>query len=426
MSLLDLDHWQEILQTLRRNKLRTFLTACGVFWGVFMLLVMLGFARGLEKAVESDFKLFAFNTVFVWGQQTQKAYAGRQPGRQVQLTMEDLEAVRRIEGVELGLARNFFGGRFGGRGGAVTRGDKSGSFGVTAEEPEYLRLEALEMKRGRFLNPIDINDARKVAVIGPRVVETLFAPDEDPLGKSLKVGRMAFDVVGVYHTEETSGPRGDFFAGRIFVPRTTFARAFASGNKIGAMALLVAPGRPSVDVEEDVRKVLKARHRIDPTDTRALGGFNREKEFRKLTNLFFAIRTLSWFVGVLTLLAGAIGVSNIMMIAVSERTREIGIRKAIGATPATIMTQIVAESTVLTALAGYLAVVAGVGVLEVVARIVESLPRGEEPRLFAAPEIELGKTLLAALVLTVAGALAGLAPARAAVAVKPVEALAHE
>ena len=153
---------------------------------------------------------------------------------------------------------------------------------------------------------------------------------------------MIFEVVGVYHTAEASGPRGDFFAGRVFVPSTTFARAFATGNRIGAMAVLVGGGRPSVDVEADVRALLKARHRIHPDDERALGGFNREKEFRKLSNLFLAIRALSWFVGVLTLLAGAIGVSNIMMIAVAERTREIGIRKAIGATPLSIMSQIVA------------------------------------------------------------------------------------
>jgi putative ABC transport system permease protein len=425
MALLDLDHFHEILQTLRRNKLRTFLTACGVFWGVFMLLVMLGFARGLEKAIETDFKLFAFNTVFVWGQQTSKAHAGRQPGRLVQLTLDDVEAVRRIEGVDLVLARNFLGGRFGGRS-VVSRGDKSQSFAVTAEEPEYLRLEALEMQSGRFINPIDLKEGRKVAVVGPRVVEVLFGTGKDPVGQTIVINRMIFEVVGVYYTAEASGPRGEFFAGRVFVPRTTFARAFASGNRIGALAVLVDAERPSIDVEADVRALLRSRHRIHPGDERALGGFNREKEFRKLSNLFFAIRSLSWFVGVLTLLAGAIGVSNIMMIAVSERTREIGIRKAVGATPLRIMSQIVAESTILTALAGYLAVVAGVGVLEIVGKIVEAMPKGEGPRLFAPPEIELGKAVLAAVVLTAAGALAGLAPARAAVAVRPVEALAHE
>ena len=194
------------------------------------------------------------------------------------------------------------------------------------------------------------------------------------------------------------------------------------------MAVLVGGGRPSVDVEADVRALLKARHRIHPDDERALGGFNREKEFRKLSNLFLAIRSLSWFVGVLTLLAGAIGVSNIMMIAVAERTREIGIRKAIGATPLSIMSQIVLESTVLTG-AGRLPGGGGRGGGagdRRPHRRVDAGRRAGGPRLFAAPEVELGKAVLAAAVLTVAGALAGLAPARAAVAVRPVEALAHE
>ena len=236
-----------------------------------------------------------------------------------------------------------------------------------------------------------------------------------------------FVVVGVYHTADAGGPRGDWVNGRVFVPRTTFARAFATGNKIGAMAILVGGGRPSVEVEADVRAILKARHRIHPDDERAFGSFNREKEFRKMSNLFLGIRALTWIVGVLTLLAGAIGVSNIMMIAVAERTREIGIRKAIGATPLSIMVQIVPEAVVLTALAGYLGLVAGVGVLEIVGRIVESHAQGRQgPTLLRRPEIDLGKAVLAAVVLTVAGALAGLAPARAAVAVRPVEALAHE
>jgi putative ABC transport system permease protein len=424
MSLIDLDHWHEILQTLRRNRLRTFLTACGVFWGVFMLVVMLGFGRGLERGVESDFGLFAFNTVFVWGQRTGMPYAGHQPGRQVWLTTDDAARVRQIEGVELVLPRNFVGG-FGGRT-IVARLDKSQGFAVSAEEPEYLRLEALEMGRGRFLNPADLAEGRKVAVIGRRVVETLFADGSDPLGQSITVNGVGFTVVGIYRTDE-SGPRGDWFAGRVFIPRTTFVRTFAGGNRIGGMAILVAPGASSSTVEDHVRTVLSQRQRVHPDDIRAFGSFNRDKEFRKITGLFLAIQGLSWFVGLLTLLAGALGVSNIMMIAVAERTREIGIRKAVGATPWAITGQIVTESTLLTGLAGYLGLVVGVGVLELAGRIIAALPKAANgPRLFAQPELDLPKAALAAVILTVAGALAGLAPARAAVAIRPVEALAHE
>ena len=425
MAILELDHFHEILQTLRRNRLRTFLTAAGVFWGVFMLVVMLGFARGLERGVESDFALFAFNTVFVWGQQTGLPYAGRQPGRPVQLTVDDLAPVRHVEGVDLVLARNFLGGGPGGRN-VVSRRDKSQSFGVSGDEPDYLRLEPLEMARGRFLDPLDVSEKRKIAVIGRRVVEVLFADGSDPIGQTIAINNVFFTVVGIYRTDE-SGPRGDWFAGRVFIPRSTMVRTFIGNDRIGGMAVLVGPRRPSTEVEEEVRTLLKQRHHINPDDVRALGGFNREKEFRKVATLFNAIRTMSWFVGLLTLFAGALGVSNIMMIAVAERTREIGIRKAVGATPLTIVAQIVSEATVLTGLAGYLGLVAGVGVLELVAKVVASLPKNATgPRLFATPELDLGSALFATIVLTVVGAGAGLAPARAAVAIRPVEALAHE
>jgi putative ABC transport system permease protein len=422
--VFDLDHWHEILQSLRRNRLRTLLTACGVFWGVFMLVVMLGFAGGLQKGVEGDFSLFNIDTVFVWGQQTGMAYAGRQPGRPVPLTVDDAERVRKVEGVAVVLPRNFLGGMGGGT--VVTRREKSQSFAVSGEEEDYLRLEPLDIARGRFLNPADLAERRKVAVVGRRVVSILFDDGTEPLGARIAINGISFQVVGLYQADE-SGARGDWLAGRIFIPRTTFVRTFAQGDRISGMALLMSGSRPSSEVEEEVRRVLRGRHQIHPDDVRALGSFNREKEFRKVDNLFLAIKAVGWFVGVLTLLAGALGVSNIMMIVVAERTREIGIRKAVGATPANVVTQIVAESTVLTALAGYVGLVAAVGVLELVATIMRGLPAsGNGPRMMAPPEVELSKAVLAAVVLTVAGAAAGLAPARAAVAIRPVDALAHD
>jgi putative ABC transport system permease protein len=422
--LLDWDHWQEVFQTLRRNRLRTFLTACGVFWGVFMLMVMLGFGKGLENAVTRDFANFAPNVIFIWGQRTSKPYLGQQPGRDVQLTEDDVEALTaRVSGVDLVVPRNQVGGRFGGS--QVSRKDKAESFGISGEIPEYVRLENVNITTGRFLDAADLGERRKVAVIGDHVREVLFAPEENPVGQEVRIGGVAYLVVGVYRMPVTGG-RADWVNGRVFIPRTTFARSFGTGNRIGALALLVGTARSSVDVEQEARAIIKARHRVHPDDEQALGGFNREKEFRKINNLFLGISGLTWVVGVLTLLAGAIGVSNIMMIAVAERTKEIGIRKTIGATPASIMVQIVKEAVVLTALSGYLGLVAGVAVLELAGRIVAAMPRGQGPSFFSAPEIDLGRAMLAAAVLTVAGALAGLAPARSAVAVRPVEALAHE
>jgi putative ABC transport system permease protein len=422
MALFELDHFHEVLQTLRRNRLRTFLTACGVFWGVFMLVVMLGFGRGLEKAVEEDVGFFAINNLGFRGEITSKPYAGQQAGRRVWLTMDDVDAVSQVPGVQVAFGRNHYGGF------SAFRGEKSLEALVIGDYPEGALTERSVVNHGRYLNDWDIKEARKVAVIGTKVQEVLFGPDEDPIGQTIRAANGTFQVVGVLDTAGfgPGGPQRDFFNSRIFVPRPALARLQGMGDRIGSIPVLIESTRPSVDIENDIKTLLRRRHRIAPDDDRAISGFNRDKSFKRFQGLFFGIRALTWIVGVMTLFAGAIGVSNIMMIAVAERTREIGIRKAIGATPGSIMGQIVAEATVLTGLAGYLGLCAGVAVLQIAARVVSALPSGAGPRFFSSPELDLTKAVLAAVVLTLAGALAGLAPARAAVSVRPVEALAHE
>jgi putative ABC transport system permease protein len=423
--LFDVDQFHEVLQTLRRNRLRTFLTACGIFWGVFMLVVMLGFGRGLEKAAMDDIGFFAINNLSWSPDSTSKPYKGRQAGRRLRFTLDDVEAVRQVRGVEVTMGRNHL--WWLSPGARVTRGDKTLESMVTGDYPEIWRTEASQIVKGRFLNDLDVTEARKVAVIGVRAQEILFAPGEDPIGKTIKVGNVAFQVVGVLDSTTASGGRRDQMQSRVFLPRSTMARAFGARDMVTSIPTLVSSERPSAEIEAEVLALLKARHHVHPDDARAIRSFNREKNFKKLNDLFTAIRTVAWVVGVLTLFAGAIGVSNIMMIAVAERTREIGIRKALGATPLSIIVQIVAEAMLLTALAGYLGLCAGVGVLELSAKIVESMPKSAQgPSFFGSPEIELGKAVFAAAVLTIAGALAGLIPARAAVAVRPVEALAHE
>ncbi len=425
MAFFELDQFHEIFQTLRRNRLRTFLTACGVFWGVFMLVLMLGFGRGLEKAVEEDMGFWAINNIGFWTAATSKPYAGRQAGRRIWLTLEDVEAINKVPGVQVAWGRNHF---FGAR---VSRGEKNLQSMVTGDYPEIRLTEASVIKAGRFLNPADIAESRKVAVIGTRVEELLFERGEDPIGKTIEVSGGVFQVVGVMDASMASGGgggRAEMLASRVFLPRDTLAKILAMGNRLTSIPILVESSRPSTEVEVDVKALLKQRHRVAPDDERAIQGFNRDKQFKKFVGLFTGIRVLSWVVGVLTLLAGAIGVSNIMMIAVAERTKEIGIRKAIGATPSSIMTQIVAEATILTGLAGYLGLCAGVVVLELSAKVVKASAAagGEGPRFFSAPELDLSKAIIATILLTLAGAIAGLAPARAAVSVRPVEALAHE
>jgi putative ABC transport system permease protein len=427
MAILELDHLHEILQTLRRNRLRTFLTACGIFWGVFMLVVMLGFGRGLEKAVEEDMGFFAINNIGFRAEQTSKPYDGRQAGRRIWLTLDDVAAINQVPGIQVAFGRNHM---FGARAYRTFAGrpDRSIDCNVTGDYPEIMLTDSSVITRGRFLNPIDIKEARKVAVIGSRVAEVLFDPGEDPIGQTVRAGNSSFQVVGIIDSAGFGqGRQRDFFNSRMMVPRPNLARILGLGERVTSIPAIVDDAHSAIDLENNVKALLKARHHVAPDDERAIWSFNREKTWKQFQGLFFGIRALSWVVGVLTLLAGAIGVSNIMMIAVAERTKEIGIRKAIGATPLSIMGQIVAEATMLTGLAGYLGLVAGVGVLELAAKIMKAMPStGNGPRFFSSPELDLGKAIAAALFLTVAGAIAGLAPARAAVAVRPVEALAHE
>jgi putative ABC transport system permease protein len=418
------DHWQEVFQALRRNRLRTFLTACGVYWGVFMLVVMLGFGRGLEKGATRSFGSWALNTVGISPETTSRAYAGRGPGRRMQLTMDDAEAVAsQVGGVLKVFPRTGQGGRFGGQ--LVARNGKMESFQVIGETGDYLQVEDLIIERGRFLDLLDERDMTKVVVIGARVRDVLFAPTENPIGAAVTVNGTQMTVVGVHRTP-MAGRRAEWVNGRIFMPRATLARMYGELRRVSQMAVLVAPGHDATVVEEAVKTLLRRRHAVHPEDTSAFESWNRAKEFAKVQKLFRGIAGLTWIVGVLTLLAGAIGVSNIMMIAVAERTREFGIRKAIGATPLSIVVQVVTEASVLTGLAGYLGLVGGVAVCEIAGRIMDAMPAGGGPSFFGAPEVDLTRALVAAVILTTAGALAGLAPARAAVGVRPVEALAHE
>jgi putative ABC transport system permease protein len=308
----------------------------------------------------------------------------------------------------------------------VTRGEHTVDSVAYGDFPEIRLTESSEIVSGRFINELDIEQDRKVAVIGPGVVSALF-PGEDPIGKTLEVAGVPFVVVGVLDASG-AGTFKDQANRRVFLPRSTVVRAFGAGvNKLSSLPVIVTDERSSEEVENDIRALLKARHHIAPDDDAALGSFNRERQFRKLERLFFGIRALSWIVGALTLIAGAVGVSNIMMIAVAERTREFGIRKALGARPGTILGQVVAEATLLTALAGYVGLVLGVALLEVVGRVVAAAPAiGRGPRFFTAPDLDLPSALAAIGALTLAGVLAGLAPARAALAVPPAVALAHE
>ncbi|HSU39792.1 MAG TPA: ABC transporter permease [Polyangiaceae bacterium] len=413
----DIDTWQEIWSTLKQNRLRALLTASGVFWGLFMLILLLGLGRGLERGALALSEL-APRAVYVWAQRTGVPYRGLQPGRFVRFEDEDIARLRAIPGVEFVAARLRFGGW---RDNAqVSHAGKTGAVNVLGDMPDYARIEPIGIDRGRFLNQPDELEARKVAVIGSKARGVLFG-DASPLGQRVEVNGVHFLVVGEIHSDK-SGDDGDRINNTVFIPFRTFQQTYNQRNRVGWFTLGVREGASSADVERDVRRVLAANHRVSPLDEQAIGSFDAAAKYEKIRSLFAGIRTFVWFVGTLTLFSGVLGVSNILLIIVKERTREIGVRKALGATPGSIVRLVVQESMALTTLAGYTGLVAGVAALEGIARLVEHLDGAP----LRSPEVDFRAALVAALVLVVAGAVAGIVPARHAAGIPPVEALRAE
>ncbi len=424
MGIFDLDRWQEIGAALAKNRLRTFLTAFGVAWGIFLLVVLLGSGNGLNNGVMEGFSGMATNSLFVWGMRTSKPYAGLDAGRSIEFTNADTETLRRqVPEAAVISPRLQMGGW---RGGAtVRRGAEVGAFNVVGDYPEIFTIQSMILERGRLLNPYDLEEQRKVAVIGTRVVETLFAEGEAPVGDAIEIQGVWFKVVGVFRTRQI-GQQGERDASTIYVPFTTYQQAFNAQNKVHWFAVTAKPEHKASDVETKVLDILRSRHKVAPDDRRGIGFFNLEKEFGKVTGLFTGIRILMWIVGLGTLTAGAIGVSNIMLIVVKERTKELGIRRAIGATPSAVVGQIVLEALVLTAVAGLLGLMVGVGVLEGVAQVVAASADPTKPTMFVAPGVSFGDALQALAVLVVAGTIAGFIPAQRAVSVPTVVALRAE
>jgi putative ABC transport system permease protein len=411
---LDIDNWREITATLRKNKLRTTLTGLGVFFGIVILLLMIGFGRSLEKGVQRRMAGFATNAVFVWGQRTTKPYVGLPVGRQVKYDNRDIEALARVPGV-LHLAP-----RIQLSGPKVRYGARTGAFQVMGDYPAFQYVQTPVMRAGRFLNPRDLDESRKVAVIGEGVVHQLYN-DADPIGTYIEVNGIYFQVVGVFGSKLT-GPQADRILNTIHIPFTTFQRAFNYNNRVDFFAIVGHPNVNGGALEDQLKGTLAQRHKVAPDDDAAIGAWNTSKEFGKMTMLFFLINLVMWVAGTMCLLAGVVGVSNIMLITVRERTKEIGVRKALGATPASVIRMIVSEATVLTVIFGYLGVVAGIALLELAGKLLEKLP--DLP--FAPPDPSIAIALTAAAVIAVFGALAGMLPAYYAAKIQPIEALRAE
>jgi putative ABC transport system permease protein len=413
----DLDRLNEIYHTLLKNPLRTALTAFGVGWGVFMLMVVLGSGKGLENGVRSMFAGFATNSVFFWGQSTSIAYQGLPKVRPMQFENDDIPYLKReVPGIDILAPRNQLGGFMGGNN--VVYKDKTGAFSVTGDYPEIMSVNQVFIDTGRFINQEDIRSNRKVAVVGKRVAEVLIG-DKNPLQEYIQINGVYFQIVGRFHTKK-SGSEAERDEQTIYIPFTTFQKAFNKGKSIGWFAITCKPGVKGSQVEADMRKALNRKYRVAPEDDRAFGSFNVEERFASMENTFTAVRLVSWFVGLMTLFAGVIGVSNIMLITVKERTREIGIRRAIGASPWAIMTQIVLESIALTLISGYLGMVSGIWLLEGLNKL------GIAGNFFKNPEVSINVAVTSLFILVVSGALAGILPARRAISIKPVDALRYE
>ncbi len=417
MSLFDADHWREIWNALRGNKVRTSLTAFGVFWGIFLLMVMMGSGTGLENGAMQGFADGAMNSVFVWGQRTTKPYRGLPIGRPIQLTNDDVDALRaQVPQAVLIAPRNQLGGFRGGFN--VSRGTKSGAFSIMGDVAEQARIQAIPVASGRFLNPFDLAERRKVCVIGTRAQEVLFERGEDPIGKDIRIQGVPFRVIEIHRPIGTGG-QAERTSQTIFIPFSTFQQAFQYGNRVDWLSVLSAEGVPASAAGERVKEILRVRHDVAPDDARAFGSWNMEEEFEKIQGVFTGIRLLVWIVGIGTLAAGVIGVSNIMLVIVRERTPEIGIRRAVGATPLAITGQIVLEALLLTAVAGYAGLIAGMLSMDLVARLVP----GGEGTFFQNPGVDLASALRSLGILALAGLAAGLMPAWRAVRIDTVEAL---
>jgi len=422
MKIFDKDRWQEIFSVLKKNKLRTFFTAFGVFWGIFMLIIMLGSGKGLSNGVRSGMGDMATNSMFMWTQRTTVPFKGFPRGRFYNFNNSDTQALLdNIPEIEYIAPRIQGFNRTGDNN--VVRAERTGNFRIQGDYPEYNLIDPVKMLKGRFINNLDLTNKRKVVVIGQRVFEEMFAPGENPIGEYLRISGVYFKVVGLFKSKKQD-QQADFENQQVFMPFTTLQKTYNFGDVVGWYSITAKKNVPVSTVEQKAKALMKQRHSIAPADDRAVGSANVEEEFRKMTNLFTGINTLIWIVGIGTLLAGVVGVSNIMMIIVKERTREIGIQRALGASPVSVISQILTESVFLTATAGYIGLVIGVAVIEGVNYLLISM--NASTGMFSNPSVDFNVALKALVVLVISGAVAGMIPANRAVSIKPIDALRSE
>jgi putative ABC transport system permease protein len=420
--MFDIDKWQEIFATIKKNKMRTFLTGFSVAWGIFMLMILLGAGNGLSNGVSQNFMRDAINAMWLWGGRTSIPYHGLQEGREIRFTNADYDILKDLEGIE------FTSGRYYINGNQFSYGNEYGEYTAITCHPELKEVESIELVEGRFVNQVDIEQTRKSVVLGKDIYDALFK-EKNAIGEYVRINNIPFKVVGI--CTEGGGTRHR----NAYIPVTTGQKVFNGSNRLHNFALTINAEtlEESQAIEARVRNTMARKHKFDPDDDSAMGSYNKLEDVIQTMKIFQAIDIFIWIIGIGTLIAGIVGVSNIMLIVVKERTKEIGIRKAIGASPRSVIGLILLESILITTVAGYIGLVLGTGLMEVISLFVEkqyemqaATNGGNGETLFLNPTVDLGIALTATLVLVVAGAIAGYIPAKRAARIKPIVALRDE
>jgi len=413
------DTWQEIFSSISKNRVRTLLTVIGVLWGIFVYIAMSGAAKGLDNGFERQFETVAMNSLFAWSQSTSKPYKGFRTGRRIQLRLGDIDVLKkRIPEIQYIAPRNAT-GVFGGSPALTVRGQKSGNYNVYGDFPVYTKIATKKIyDGGRFINEMDIEDSRRVCVIGERTKTELYEDEEEAIGSFIRINDIYFRVVGVHKFVPGGGFESD---SDIFIPFTTFNKLYNKGDDVDFMSIAAFDDADIVKVEEDVKTVLKSIHNVDPTDDRAFGSFNLGEIFGQIRGFANGLTFLSLIIGAATILAGVIGIGNILLISVKERTKELGVRRALGATPAEVRNLILLESVFLTLVSGLLGIILGAVTLNLVNNLTEG---SDFP--YTNPTVPIPYVIGALALMVILGTLIGLIPAQRAVSIKPIDALREE